>query len=66
MSEEDKTRYEQEREDYNNKLYMIPESYKANKLQLFRCLKFPYKWELARILKNIESKNNEFNPRSHG
>ena len=37
--------------DYNGKLYMIPESYKANKLQLFRCVKFPYKWELARILK---------------
>lgn len=38
--------------EYENKIYMIPESCKANKLLLYKCINFPYKWEKKCVLKN--------------
>lgn len=31
--------------EFESKLYMIPESYQANNIQLYECTNFPFKWE---------------------
>ncbi len=33
-----------------NKLYMIPESHENHDIRLYKCLDFPYKWKLEKIL----------------
>lgn len=38
--------------EYENEVYMIPETYESNQLRLYKCTEFPYKWELDCILKN--------------
>ena len=40
---------------HENELYMIPETYSANNIHLYRCIDFPYKWEKdAIILENVQ------------
>ena len=34
----------------NSNIYMIPESKENNNIQLFKCVDFPYKWELEMVL----------------
>ena len=36
----------------NNELYMIPESSGDKSIQLYKCIDFPLKWELSKILMN--------------
>lgn len=37
---------------HRKKIYMIPETYEANKLLLYECLNFPYEWQQKTVLKN--------------
>ena len=34
----------------NDEIYMIPESHEHNDIRLYKCLEFPYKWDLDHIL----------------
>jgi len=36
--------------EYNNELYMVPESYNANSIRLYKCTDFPLKWEYQKDL----------------
>lgn len=36
--------------EWNNSLYMIPESGENNTVELYRCKSFPYEWEFERVL----------------
>ncbi|MEL6988119.1 MAG: hypothetical protein AAGK97_09825 [Bacteroidota bacterium] len=36
--------------EVDGKLYMIPESYEANVVQLFECVEFPHKWKFKKNL----------------
>lgn len=36
--------------EYNNEVYMIPESAEANELRLYKAEEFPYKWKMIKIL----------------
>ena len=36
----------------NDDIYMIPESKESKNIQLYKCVNFPYKWELETILMN--------------
>jgi len=38
--------------EYDNNLYMIPESAQNNTIELYKCIKFPYEWELKKIIMN--------------
>lgn len=38
--------------EYGGKIYMIPESCFSNKLLLYECKEFPYKWEKKYVLKD--------------
>jgi hypothetical protein len=35
---------------HNDELYMCPETHKSNDIRLYKCVKFPLKWELEKIL----------------
>ena len=36
--------------EYNNDIYMIPETYQSLQLRLYKCKDFPYTWELEKVL----------------
>jgi len=36
----------------NGELYMLPETMGNNTIELYKCIEFPYKWELERVIKN--------------
>ena len=36
----------------NNEIYMVPESSKNSDIRLYKCLQFPYKWQLEKVLMN--------------
>ena len=36
--------------NYENQLYMIPESYNSNSIRLYKCVDFPLKWEYQKDL----------------
>ncbi|MBW1649498.1 MAG: hypothetical protein JRJ44_02240 [Deltaproteobacteria bacterium] len=42
--------------EYKKELYMVPETIKANSIRLYKCVKFPLKWEYQKdILTNISA-----------
>jgi len=42
--------------EYDNQMYMIPETHEKNTIQAYRCIDFPKKWKLDKILfKNINA-----------
>lgn len=36
--------------EWNDNIYMIPETYQAEQIRLYKCIEFPYKWQLDSIL----------------
>ena len=36
----------------NSEIYMVPESSKNCDIRLYKCLEFPYKWQLEKVLMN--------------
>lgn len=36
--------------NWNDNYYMIPETHQKNQIRLYKCLEFPYKWELDKVL----------------
>lgn len=38
--------------EFNNELYMIPETYQSNSIRLYKCIDFPMKWEFQKELIN--------------
>lgn len=32
--------------EYDGSIYMLPETFESNQLRLYKCVSFPYKWEL--------------------
>jgi hypothetical protein len=42
--------------EYENQVYMIPETHSVKTIQIYRCTEFPEKWEFCKvILKNIDA-----------
>jgi hypothetical protein len=42
--------------EYDNQMYMIPETHEKKTIQAYRCIEFPEKWKLDKILlKNIDA-----------
>jgi hypothetical protein len=40
--------------EYNNSLYMVPETHESNTIRLYKCIEYPLKWEYQKdILSNI-------------
>lgn len=38
--------------EYNNSLYLVPESCKNKDIRLYKCIDFPLHWEVCKVLKN--------------
>lgn len=41
--------------EYEGELYMIPESFESNAIELYHCTRFPDQWEFKKVLINIRA-----------
>lgn len=46
--------------EYENNIYMIPETGTKKQIMLYKCLDFPKKWEFIKIIKNIYAPDVSF------
>ncbi len=45
--------------EYNDELYMVPESYEAGEISLYRCVEFPDQWERSgTLMEDIEASDS--------